>query len=1450
MATSSADPDRLRHFTEGAAPLTGRLKASGEEVVGAYNAFRQSGSVSSGQLGGLSAFVQLMADLSANEAFVKAVTEALLAADSHHAGVVTIGDATLAAALKAAGVGVAPPYIIVSPSSLLGMPPTSGFVDDPVCAVNGNFFLQATDLAFPGRAGILGLARTYNSLASSRSGAFGSGWSCLLDMAVLPGAGEAIGVVLSDGAEIGFAADPEGALMPETRPHLRLLRHDDGAWELKDGSRITWSFGPEGSLTRVRSGASRLVLGREGGRVISLFETTTGRSVRLDWEGDRVVSAISSDGRAAAYHYDGSHLVEVDRPAGGVSYRIEDDRIASVVDADGVAVVANLYDREGRVASQTSAFGRISAYAYSPQGVTAVADQDQGGARNAFVHDRKGNLVSMVDAYGRAMRMRYDAAGHMVGFTDRRGSVFDIVWNEAGTRPVRRTGPLGYDESWAWDGQDRLVSHRLPSGSASYAYEASDTTPSRVTAPDGSTTLIEVDDDLPVALVDADGVRVELAWDADGQLTAVTDALGNRTRLSYDPAGHLASWRHPSGIEIACERDRAGRVVRAVTAAARWEYEWSPMGRPVAGVDPEEGPWRAAYGPNGALAEIAGGDGPGLRLEYDTYGNMAAITGADGSIYRQAFDGLSQLVSLSDPSGATWRYEHDPEGALLGIVDPTGTATWRVVDALGRTVEEVDAAGRTWRRSYGTDGRLAEILDPAGRVRAYGYDMAGRVVRILDGNGVVASFAYTAAGRLARREDATGAVVSFEYDGAGRPAAVEAGGERTSLVLDGDGRLVRAVDEAARALDVHRDDAGRVIEVRDRQGRIRRFDLDDAGRPLRVQQGPESVTAFSWDEQGMLISATGPLGATTRYRHDPAGRVAGIVDPLGGTTDYGYDAAGRPRTITDPGGAITTLLRDESGSLVGVAYPDGTGMRRWSDPSGRTTGFSGLQTDAPTIRVALDAAGDLVGAAPRHGRRRPLGGAGRIVRQNEPTLVLDGAGRVSSSPDGELYRHDAAGQLIEWAAPGRDPVGYEYDLGGRLVAERDGAAVTRYEHDAAGRLLRRVGPAGAATVFGYDAAGRRVSEEGPEGSAVRYEWDDAGRLAAVGGSGSTTTIRYDNLGLPIEVGGIPVGWDLGGAWPVVAQIGGVTYGRGQGGLIAHREGEEPLSVSVSWTGDAEPLADPWGVGSGSGVRLGYRGELCIDGLVWFPGRPYDPATRSFLAPDPLPNPPGAPCAANPYHYAWNDPATFVDPSGLRPLTQDEFEARKHLDELGGIGQAWEAMMNDPWQTALGLAAGPGGLVFMPGIQAVESGIRVGGDLLSKVRLPDYVVLDVAGGDYGGIVGLNVILTRTGHVYVGPQAGVGVPGISGAVRAGWLDQSATPTARQTDSFIQGWSGSASGYAPVLGGVAGPSVAETWGNEGHFHSGDFATEVGAGVGAGHYIGGTETYDFQLPFTFPGW
>src|SRR5262249_4771551 len=66
------------------------------------------------------------------------------------------------------------------------------------------------------------------------------------------------------------------------------------------------------------------------------------------------------------------------------------------------------------------------------------------------------------------------------------------------------------------------------------------------------------------------------------------------------------------------------------------------------------------------------------------------------------------------------------------------------------------------------------------------------------------------------------------------------------------------------------------------------------------------------------------------------------------------------------------------------------------------------------------------------------------------------------------------------------------------------------------------------------------------------------------------------------------------------------------------------------------------------------GGLDVDGLAWLGHRVYDPATRAFLSPDPVPGVPGAPAATYPYHYAGNDPVGAVDPLGLAPLSIDQY----------------------------------------------------------------------------------------------------------------------------------------------------------------------------------------------------
>ena len=260
-------------------------------------------------------------------------------------------------------------------------------------------------------------------------------------------------------------------------------------------------------------------------------------------------------------------------------------------------------------------------------------------------------------------------------------------------------------------------------------------------------------------------------------------------------------------------------------------------------------------------------------------------------------------------------------------------------------------------------------------------------------------------------------------------------------------------------------------------------------------------------------------------------------------------------------------------------------------------------------------------------------------------------------------------------------------------------------------MLRRIGVDGEVATFAHDGAGRRISEHAEGSGTVSYRFDEAGRLGAVAREGSLTEISYDNLGLPERAGDRAIAWDLATGWPRVSRIGETTYEWGDDAstLTAISPDGSREEIPLDFSGGPGESVDPWGVSERRGVRIGYKGQLCIDSLVWMGARVYDPATRSFLSPDPLPNPPGAPCGANPYYYAWNDPVTLIDPEGLRPLTREEFAARRHVEEEGRLGSAWEAMQADPWGSlALGLSVAAGvGLLFVPGGQAIGAGILIG-----------------------------------------------------------------------------------------------------------------------------------------------
>ena len=427
MSTTSADPAKLHSFTSGVRAARRSAETEQMLVAGMQRAVAAASPDYHTDIPALTALATALVSMGANETFVSTVRSELLAADAYSSGQVSVPDSKISAALDAAGAATAPLPVQFEATTSVGLPPTSGFVDDPICAANGNMVHQDTDVQFPAIAGALNIVRTWNSLTSEHPGAFGAGWSSVLDMRleVAPGA---VRAHLADGAIIPFEELPAG-WVARGRRGLQLAGTADG-WTLRTDNVRTFHFDAAGVLDRLgRRCRPCHRRPRREGNVVGLHEAVTGRSLAVAWSGGVVESLATDDGRTTSYVRD--PMAASSRPArtpAGSPTAGTVTMLVAVVDADGVAAFTNVYDDVGRVLEQTSPFGRVTTYRYDLTGMTVVAGDD--GVRQAMVHDRRGNLTAVVDTDGTAMRLTYDTSDRVAHVVERDGAEWHYEYDE------------------------------------------------------------------------------------------------------------------------------------------------------------------------------------------------------------------------------------------------------------------------------------------------------------------------------------------------------------------------------------------------------------------------------------------------------------------------------------------------------------------------------------------------------------------------------------------------------------------------------------------------------------------------------------------------------------------------------------------------------------------------------------------------------------------------------------------------------------------------------------------------------------------------------------------------------------------------------------------------------------------------------------------------------------
>jgi RHS repeat-associated protein len=540
----------------------------------------------------------------------------------------------------------------------------------------------------------------------------------------------------------------------------------------------------------------------------------------------------------------------------------------------------------------------------------------------------------------------------------------------------------------------------------------------------------------------------------------------------------------------------------------------------------------------GGLVDVAGGKLLIQRtdLVLDTRlgrEELGAVWDSATGLWRWSFESSYDGAIFTDESGASFAVSALAPGAAV-----PGTH-WVKLDAArmktkGGLVHEYDAGGRLAARYWSSDPfpRIVQrytLVASLPRVTAIeqctsasactplftlAWNDSGRLVSVLDRAGRRAEFGYDGAGRLASARDGLDVAKGwpgFRYAWSGTllVSLTSSEGERTSYAY-GSRRLVSATQEGPGS-PVHRfqyegRDGSGVYHTRywSPLGEERRFGYDGQGRLLEQREvAAGEVTLFAWSGERMT-ARTLPNGATTRWTW-AGDDVQSRTDPSGNVVTFTYQPAGVSRdaarrrpvaSIRDSLGSVETRSYDASGRLVEVRNGAGDVTRyTWSGGSlasetvgGATRSFSQIGEHGHAERVAaagvaesrvFDAVGNLVRGS---GGRSPLAG-GIALRSFDEDRNLAALELEPQSP-----------------LDPRETIVLEHRSDGQKLRVLRGGDDHEFVHDAFGRLVEqheRAGGAWHVTRFGHDAAGRLVFVERPNGMREEADWGPAGRLARV-----------------------------------------------------------------------------------------------------------------------------------------------------------------------------------------------------------------------------------------------------------------------------------------------------------------------------------------------------------------
>lgn len=588
-------------------------------------------------------------------------------------------------------------------------------------------------------------------------------------------------------------------------------------------------------------------------------------------------------------------------------------------------------------------------------------------------------------------------------------------------------------------------------------------------------------------------------------LTRITDENENETLIEYNDGGAatlVASCLTKQNITYNTTgmRTYVGELVGNVNQITTYEYD--SLGRNTArhgnccGYD-----LTYTYDDDLNATSMADGNGNLRKYEFDEKGNVVKAVDPYDHPELFSYNEFSLVKSYTDKKSNFYNYHYDAKGNLTKIEKPENVAEEYTYDGTGQNTTYTDGEGHTTHYYYDGFGNLKTIVYPTLDSVTFTYDLRGNRLSETDANGNTTLMAYDKLNRLVEEWDALNFKTSYAYDArSNRILMVNAAGDSTFYKYDGLDRLVEVKAPMGLTTRYTYDSRGNILRIFDPRGGVVQYEYNERNQPVSMKDPLGKVTHYIYDGNGNQISMSDPNNLSTDYEFDKLDRLVKTKDALGNETNYVYDLNGNLVLVTDANGKSTTYTFDGLNRQISMtdamqfttsyAYDKNDNLLQITDANDHSTTY----VYDPKDRVALETFADGTTKAYWYD------GVGNVIQ------------RKDNKGDLTQYEYDPLQRLTKRTYPGGSYDSFTYDPLGQMTLAQNAAAVVSFEYDDAGRLVLET-LNGKTTHYGYNtAAGKRIVTY-PSGRIVEEFFDKRNQLVQVKADGAlVTAFTYDDAG--------------------------------------------------------------------------------------------------------------------------------------------------------------------------------------------------------------------------------------------------------------------------------------------------------------------------------------------------